>query len=283
MGWAFILGGGLPVIPKTIEQCNEFANHDWYLAKLTRLTDGFTFRCRRCLGTKSIRNGTFFELSHLPLNSLFELMYYCSRQQDSLDHLIHELDIGSTKTVVDWKNFCRDVCAEYFLRNPVQIGGPGHIVEIDESCFGKRKYQRGCVLRAQQWDFGGVDLQTKECFMVEVDQRDALTLIPIIQQFIRPGSIIHSDQWRAYNSLQNDPAYVHFTVNHSVNFVDPVTSVHTQNIENSWMRVKCRQKKYLGIHRTLLSSYLQEYMWRQKFGETPFKHLVEQITQIYPV
>ena len=53
-----------------------------------------------------------------------------------------ELQI-SEPTGVDWFNFIRDVCAEYFKQNPVVIGGPGIEVEIDESKFGRRKYNRG--------------------------------------------------------------------------------------------------------------------------------------------
>ena len=43
-------------------------------------------------------------------------------------------------TAVDWYNFVRDICAQHFIDNPVQIGGQGIEVEIDESKFGKRKY-----------------------------------------------------------------------------------------------------------------------------------------------
>ena len=41
------------------------------------------------------------------------------------------------KIAIDWYNFCRDICAEHFLANPITIGGPGKVVEIDESKFGK--------------------------------------------------------------------------------------------------------------------------------------------------
>ena len=90
----------------------------------------------------------------------------------------------SEPTAIDWYNFLRDVCAEYFAQHPVQIGGPGIEVEIDESKFGKRKYNRG---RWQEghWVFGGVERITGRAFLVEVQTRDAATLIPIIQEYIR--------------------------------------------------------------------------------------------------
>ena len=61
------------------------------------------------------------------------------------------------------------------------IGGPGVEVEIDESKFGRRKYNRG----QGHWVFGGIERVSGKAFLVEVAQRDAATLIPLIQQYIR--------------------------------------------------------------------------------------------------
>ena len=36
------------------------------------------------------------------------------------------------------------------------VGGPGHIVEIDESKFGKRKYNKGHPVGDKSWVFGGI-------------------------------------------------------------------------------------------------------------------------------
>ena len=75
-----------------------------------------------------------------------------------------------------------------------------------------------------------------------------------------PGFIIHSDECRAYFQLANNAAYTHLTVNHSIHFVDPASGVHTQNIENTWKRVKHKQKKQDSFPRPLINTYLQEFM-----------------------
>ena len=68
---------------------------------------------------------------------------------------------------------------------------------------------------------------------------------------------------------------MHFIVNHSVSFVEPITSVHTQNIENTWMLVKRKQKKQGGMCRTVLPTCLEEFMCRQEFGDKPFNLFIQ--------
>ena len=50
--------------------------------------------------------------------------------------------------------------------------------------------------------FGGVERGTCNVFVVEVQDRSAATLLPIIKQHVLPGRLVHttilSDEWRAY-------------------------------------------------------------------------------------
>ena len=140
-----------------------------------------------------VHEGTFFEHSKLPLAKIMEFIYAWAYEDLTFKKAKREFGI-SQHTFVDWKMFLRDVCGEYFVAHPVRIGGVGHTVQIDESVFTRWKYNRGRMIR-EQWGFGGIDTQTKAGFMVPVDRRDAATLLPIIQQFILPGTTIVSDLW----------------------------------------------------------------------------------------
>ena len=53
-----------------------------------------------------------------------------------------------------------------------------------------------------------------------------------------------------------------------IELVDSATGVHTQNIESYWNRVKIKIKCMRGCHEEQLASYLDEYMYRERYGRT---------------
>ena len=191
--------------------------------------------CWRCSNGKcnkklSIREGSWFSKSNLLLEQIVKLTYYRVYKCPA-DFVTRELRIGSEHTLVDWYNFAREVCVEIIQRDSEQIGGDVKEVEIDESKFGKRKYHRG-KRKDGVWVFGGIERQSKKCFFQIVEDRSFQTLIPTIQKYIKPGTVILSDCWNAYSSLK-DEGFTYLTVNHSIEFKNKETGACTIIIEST--------------------------------------------------
>lgn len=99
----------------------------------------YAWRCPR-KGCQAIVSYSFFSGSHLALNEIVDLTYWWSRRTPVGTAI---LETGhSSRTVVDWYNFHRDVCAQYFIDHPVQIGGPGKVVENRNLEIPSRKIPR---------------------------------------------------------------------------------------------------------------------------------------------
>ena len=98
------------------------------------------------------------------------------------------------------------------------------------------------------WVLGLVDTSFTPAlgYMEMVQRHDAAMLLPIIQVHTKTGTIIHSDEWAAYNRVQSLPTIsLHQTVNHSVEFVNSTTGTHTQNVESYWNQSKTNiRRKY---------------------------------------
>jgi len=96
------------------------------------------------------------------------------------------LNMTSQHTLVDYAQFCRDICSWYLVEHPgaCTIGGPGHIVQIDESVMAKRKYNRGRVVK-ERWVLGLYNPLYERGVIVHVPNRRAETLMEEIQKFAR--------------------------------------------------------------------------------------------------
>ena len=194
------------------------------------------------------------------------------------------------------------------------MGGAGQVVEIDESLFrGLRKYNRGRVLQGNGIQgrrpnnhgqrvegprvFGLLHQATGELRLFHVEQRDAATLLPLIVANVLPGTIIWSDEWAAYGRIplcRDQPqngggpmGYIHQSVNHSVEFVDPVTGANTQRLEREWERCKLQLMRLnKGTSCALLPGHLASFWWSSLNGQAkcsdPFLRLVYLIRARYP-
>ncbi|RUS73525.1 hypothetical protein EGW08_018710 [Elysia chlorotica] len=240
----------------------------------------------------SPRKGTWFELSKISIRKSLILAYLWTRKASYKD-AIHETSGAlfqekntSSETVADCYSYCREVCTEALLSSraegtPTQIGGPNLTVEVDEAKFGKRKYHRGRVVEGQ-WVLGGICRETRDCFLVPVEDRGADTLLSIIRERVAPGTTVLTDEWRAYSRL-TEFGFTHQTVNHSQNFVNPETGTNTNLIENTWWCIK-RSLPSTHTRKEQFASHLAEFIWRKKNQnrECLFTAFMEDVVAVYP-
>ena len=230
----------------------------------TKSPDKWIHKCRPCKKFKSIRSFSYLDHSNISFVTFIQLIFlFASKNLTSVD--IAAYTGVSRRSVMEWRSTVGEAVSNWIYNNPLAIGGPGEIVEIDECMFGKRKYNWG-ALREGAWVLGGVCRSTGHCFLIPCpgNRRSADVLIPLIQRNVLPGSIVHTDQWAAYNQLTfTATGYTHLTVNHSLNFVDPLTGCHTNTQEGLWHHVK----RQMESHQQLESVFI-DFMFRRRFQAT---------------
>ena len=73
---------------------------------------------------------------------------------------------------------------------------------------------------------------------------------------------------------------------HERHFVDPDDrNIHTQLIENTWMRAKKKLKRQHGTSVALFkfTSYIHEFIWRNHYKTNLFAQRLIDIRDMYPV
>ncbi|XP_054082834.1 uncharacterized protein LOC114805078 [Zeugodacus cucurbitae] len=167
---------------------------------------------------------------------------------------------------------CREVVVLYQIKQHVAVGkagGPGKRVQMDESNFGKRKYNKGRRVEGHRVlgivENGSDDLRLEVC---PDNVRSSEVLIPLIQ-----------------NCLTSH-GYEHRHVNHS----DPDNSfladdgTRTQRIESQWRVIKRGFIKDNYNNPENFSNFIIEYMWRKTVAnkhEDPFIKLIDAIKYTY--
>jgi hypothetical protein len=97
------------------------------------VSDKFSWWCRTCKGRTTIRKGSFFEKSKLTLQKWLLLIHFWSRQLPVTDAVL-QLEIHK-ETAINVYQWLREICSTKLISIPIVLGGPGKVVQIDESLF----------------------------------------------------------------------------------------------------------------------------------------------------
>ncbi|KAG0442372.1 hypothetical protein DMUE_0318 [Dictyocoela muelleri] len=209
---------------------------------------------------RSVLNGTVLEDCKIDILKFIRFTYLYFYKDIGPKEAIQELKISKT-TYYYFKKIFDKTCIKDFLINNKKIGGEGKEVQIDETLFNTRKYNKGRN-KKPLWIFGGIEVGSGRCFFHVVPNRTANVLQSLIEFSVEKNTNIVSDMWKSYVGIE-EKGFKHWTVNHKKNFVNPNTGKHTQLIENLWMLLKRKKHDDFGINRMNVQKYLHLFAWKR--------------------
>ncbi len=232
--------------------------------RIYHFSDRKTFKCGDCRDRFSIKVGTIFEDTKLPLRKWFMAIWMITN---------HPKGIASTTLAKDLKITQKSAWfVLHRLRHAARTNSFNAplkgTVESDTTFIGgkeKNKHEADRIPGSQ----GGANKEVVlgiierdgELRTAHVPNSKGSTLKTIIHANVGKGSTIMTDEDKAFLGLGRD--FYHHTVNHSAGEYVRDYTIHTNGIESVWALLK---RQIFGIHHWVspkhLNRYLSEMTWR---------------------
>ncbi|MBA3827848.1 MAG: IS1595 family transposase [Taibaiella sp.] len=233
-----------------------FCNHD----KVYTLTGkNKRFKCAKCLRHFSATKGTVLENSPISLQKWFISIYLSLSNKKGISSVQLAKHIDVTQKTA-WYMLHRIRAMMRIKAINRKISG---LIQIDETfCGGKNKnrpwhkkvkYSQGRSFKDKTPVLGLLDSNGQIRTFVVPDTK-AITLKPIIYKTIEKGSIIVTDEWKAYNGLSKD--YTHFIVDHSRKQYVNENGFTTNSLEGAWSHLK---RMIIGVYHKTSRKHLHRY------------------------
>ena len=128
--------------------CPELCGSDFVRLKPRDDGSNFRFRCSKCKNWKSLTSMTWLQGMRLSCLQVVDMLFAWSDPVTSKPRKVaNEGRVRGKHAATDWTHFIREVCCAAIRADDEMIGGPGTVVEIDESLLSGRKYNRGRMLK----------------------------------------------------------------------------------------------------------------------------------------
>jgi transposase-like protein len=243
--------------------------------RITTRKGGF-YRCNPCQLDFTVRTGTIFERSHVPLHKWVYAMYLLVTSRKGISSMQLAKEIGVTqKSAWFMLHRLREACGS-------DIDKLSGTVEIDETFVGgkeankheakKLRQGRGAVGKQIVLGMRERDGNTK-AFTIEAN--DLGTVQQCLFDNIEIGSTLYTDEHGSYSGLDG-LFFRHATVNHSEG-VYARGAVNVNGIESVWAVLK---RGLTGVYHQVsakhLSRYVDEFAFRLNAGDVK-RHTLQRL------
>lgn len=210
------------------------------------------YMCNSCDYQFSVKSGTIFHDSHLPLRKWFIAIYLMleSKKGISANQLKRMLKVHYRT-------------AWYLCHRIREALGNGHepklngTVEVDETFIGGKKKGVGSGSRKGKTLVIGAAQRGGEIRLDIISDRGRKTLHKFIHGHVEEESTVYTDEWRAYWGVVKD----HHRVNHMLE--EWVRGdVHTNSAESVWLLLK---RSIIGAYHKVSVKHLDRYLDELEF------------------
>ena len=233
------------------------------------------WNCRPCDKPFTVTVGTIYERSHIPLSKWVYATHLMasSKKGISAAQLERMLDLGSYRTAWFMAHRIRESMKPV---GKTPLGGPGKVVEADETYFGRVDEPtdigtRGRPLKKDGQRYAGRGVANKRAVVAlverggkarvfHVDKADKEMLAKLITEHVDPASRLHTDESAIYRGAKEHTA-THETVKHSKKEYAR-GDVNTNSAEGFFNVFK---RGMTGVYQTCGEKYLNRYVTEFEF------------------
>jgi transposase-like protein len=231
--------------------------------KIYHFADDKTHKCGDCRQRFSIKVGTIFEDTKLPLRKWFIAIWLITSHKKGIASTQLARDVGVTqKTAWFMTHRLREAAKTKSFNKPL-----AGMVEIDETFVGGKernkhewKRQHAGPTAGKTAVFGMLE-RDGNLRAMKVDDLSAKTVQGKVVEHVELGSNIMSDESTSYIGLEG--RFHHHTVNHSLGEYVRDYFCHVNGLEGAWSDFK---RQVFGIHHWIsakhIDRYLDEFTWR---------------------
>jgi transposase-like protein len=221
-------------------------------------SDGKRYRCGKCKQDFTIKTGTVFGESKLPIKTWFAAIYLLSTSNKGISSVQLAKQLGVTQKTA-W--FMDHRIREVMKQGKSLLSGT---IEMDETYIGgqERNKHRSKQIRGTQ----GRSTKTKTPVIgmaqrggqVRAEASDRANMRQVEKLIVRNaaiGSKLHTDQFNAYSHIGR--LFSHQIVNHAAGQYVTAGDVHTNTIESFWALFK---RGFHGVYHQMSRKHLQRYV-----------------------